>query len=542
MILFSKSTSAISLDELRKIGFEVTVRLREEPAPLRVCFGADYVIRDGAGRECLRLKKLDIIRFDIEPDKTAKSAAKSASAKPCSVVIGIFDQTRKTAARALAAQARRVLGMETRVGRLPPGAKLAAVEDKPYGALAVCVGVFDTPAEAAQTLDKARSAFPLARIAYPIPETVAHPAIRISGGEKPLTVAVVPGPLEIAPLNPQETNARLLIGAVRPEARDWRLGYHLDILCPGKLMIATDAQGNLLAINQMAVEDYLRGVVPAEMGKAPLEALQAQAVASRSEALARVDSCRYPNPLYDLCATWRTQVFVGLKAAAPLSDQAIRETAGAVMMYNGQVAETSFSANCGGITANSEDLWDCAPIPYLRARVDGPSQKKPDLKTSEAVYRWLASWPDVFSNPIGCQAIPPEEIRYFRWRQTIPASTLERLIRARKDIGVIQDARVVERSETGRVRAFEFIGGKGSLKVAGCMEIRAVLDEALSTFFILLPERDSDGKLISLTLYGAGYGHGVGLCQTGARRMASEGRSVSEIMKHYYPAAALVQI
>ncbi|HKI57298.1 MAG TPA: SpoIID/LytB domain-containing protein [Trueperaceae bacterium] len=253
--------------------------------------------------------------------------------------------------------------------------------------------------------------------------------------------------------------------------------------------------GGIEVVNALAVESYLRGVVPAEMSASwPMAALEAQAVAARSYALSLAGS----HADYDLCASVSCQVYRGMDAENPRSDAAVRSTAGIVVTYHGAVARTYYHADSGGVTASSSEVWG-TPVPYLVALPDAAPGARVD-----------------------------------RWRVRIePSLARAGLSRLGLSVGTVQSLRVLERSPSGRVDALEVRGSAGSVSLS-----HAQLT-ALAGLWGLKSMRFS--LTGPLTLLGEGWGHGVGMSQDGARALAEEGYDYTQILGYYYPNTRLVR-
>lgn len=523
LLLSAYAAQAGSLEVLRDEGFTVTVRVEHSSKPLRARALAPCMLIDATGASRLTLGADQFVRFD--------STEAPQVERPYTIVVAAFDQFEKSSARRYADRVRGSLGATVRVARLQPGVR-ENLRDTPYGALAVCVGVFDTQGRAFASLEAIRSLYPLSTVERVKADSLPRASIRVSDVDG-RTLAAMPAPITIRPLIGSLRDRSLAVGSIADAGRDWRTGGDTDIVCPGIVTIDADTRHRLTAVNRTHVDEYLRGVVPAEIGSAPFEALKAQAIASRSEALSRVDSGHYLDPLYDLCATQRTQVYGGMAKAHPLADRAIEESAYQVMLHDGSVVEAVYSANCGGVTASSEDVWTGA-LPYLRGKVDGATATALDLHSDQEAFRFISSSPQVFSNPTGSDVIPEREQKYFRWRERLSVAELTRSVNKSHKVGLVRDVRVVERSSTGRAKTVEIIGDKSTAKVSGYLNIRAALGGVFSTFFVVTEERDRAGRLVAVSLHGAGHGHGVGMCQTGARTMAAEGFTSREILTHYY--------
>lgn len=263
--------------------------------------------------------------------------------------------------------------------------------------------------------------------------------------------------------------------------------------------------GGLTAVNIVPVDDYLRSVVPEEMPVDwPAEAIKAQSVAARSFAFA--SRGRHAGEGYDLCTTTHCQLYTGTAAEKSASNAAIKATRGEVLTYGGKPIEALFHTDSGGMTENSEDVWG-SHVPYLRAAKDTPAKTMP-------------------------------------WTKTISRADLERKLAAKgHDIGKVRSIALSplaigraakDRTASGRVKTMTVKGTKGTATLSGTTW-RSLLG-LKSTLF--------DAKLTkdAVTFTGYGSGHGLGISQWGAERMAAKGASYAEILYHYYTGTKLQQL
>lgn len=269
----------------------------------------------------------------------------------------------------------------------------------------------------------------------------------------------------------------------------------------GALELRRAENGGFQVINEVDLEDYVRGVVPAEMpSQWPLEALKAQAVAARSFAL-YLRSLR-PGALYHVEGTTDGQVYGGRGRETVRTNDAVRQTSGLVVAFKGEVAATFYHAVSGGMTEAGKELWSLPDLPYL-AGVACPYDKQAPL----------SSWVRVLGG---------EQIRSL-------------LNQAGKEVGTVWGLLAGEKTASGRLRSLHIVHAAGILTLRG-EEFRRLLgyDRVPSTRF----EVEQVGN--TFILQGSGAGHGVGLCQWGARELAEQGRGFREILKFYYPGTEVV--
>lgn len=288
----------------------------------------------------------------------------------------------------------------------------------------------------------------------------------------------------------------------------------------GELELSPSRDG-VTVINRVGMEDYLRGVVPLEIGvdRTPFEAaaVEAQAVAARSYAYTKLDDSRP----YDMLATVTDQVYGGMDAERPVSNAAVDATCDMVLMYGGRIINAPYHADAGGVTAAASEVWRSADEPYL-------------VSVSDRIP--------------GTDRFYDEASPTFRWSRTLDAATLASAAARylpqyahapRSGIGRVLAVRELGRTASGRVASLEFRTEGGTFTVRG-NDIRFVLrapggSVLPSTLFTMEPDTDDDGQLVRLTLRGTGNGHGVGMDQWGAIARARAGQDFRTILSTYYP-------
>ena len=294
----------------------------------------------------------------------------------------------------------------------------------------------------------------------------------------------------------------------------------------GELKVSSSDSGFVI-VNTVTIEDYLRGVVPAEIGRnrpaSESAAVEAQAVAARSYAYTHlVEGAR----VWDVTAGTQDQVYDGVEGEAPVSNAAVDATRGLAILYAGRVVNAPFHSTCGGETAEAPDVWRTAGEPYLR-RV---SDRIPG--TADRYY---------------CDVAPR-----FRWVKTIEGADLNAAMDAYLKTytaipgghpGRVRDVRVINTTPGGRVAQMAVETDRGSFLVRGNdtrYVLRTLGGEILnSTYFSAVAEQGADGSLGRLVIRGSGYGHGVGMCQWGAIGRARAGQDVRTILQAYYPGTQL---
>ena len=303
----------------------------------------------------------------------------------------------------------------------------------------------------------------------------------------------------------------------------------------GAIVFAPDQDGKLAVINAAPVEEVLRGVVPAELySTAPLESLKVQAVAARGTMLAQVGVRHLADP-YHLCNTQHCQVFRGLDATTKRTDEAVAGTRGKVLFGGKRLAETFYSSNCGGTSEKPEDAWGIRPRLYLHAHDDDAGHAQHSAPRSEAdLSARLKDSPKAW-----CNTDAYSSGRHFRWSKTLSASEVTKLVNKKHAVGKIRSLKIVERGAGGRISKLEVIGAKGSALIERELTIRRLFGGLKSAMFVLDVETDGRGRPKNFTFNGGGFGHGVGMCQTGAMGMANGGHDFDQILQHYYPGTTL---
>jgi SpoIID/LytB domain protein len=315
--------------------------------------------------------------------------------------------------------------------------------------------------------------------------------------------------------------------------------------------------GGLTLVNDVSLEDYVTSVVSSEMSATcPLELLKAHAVISRSwlwfpkegnQAGRRVAPGasgheilrwygREAHPGFDVCADDHCQRYQGItKAFSPAASQAVIATAGEFLKYDGRICDARFSKSCGGVTELYSTAWEDQHIPYLKSFFDGPgpcpSYSPETLIRSEPPAYCNTRDKDLLSRIL--PGFDQETQDFFRWHVEYSPEEMAELIQARLgvDLGPIRAVESLARGPSGRIYRLKMTGEKDYIIVGKELEIRRALSRShlYSSAFVVDKEA---GRFV---LRGAGWGHGVGLCQIGAAVMADQGKGYSEILGHYYP-------
>ena len=347
----------------------------------------------------------------------------------------------------------------------------------------------------------------------------------------------------------------------------------------GGLRLVADAGGTITAINEIGVESYLRSVISSEMSaEAPIELLRAHAVTSRSWLVAMlnrqkkfrqagVPSQRFhesgdeivrwydreDHHLFDVCADDHCQRYHGVtKIISRAADEAVRDTNGLFLVHGGEICDARFYKACGGRTELFENSWEDTPVAYLTSVSDAPVEH-PVIDTEEKAERWVLSSPEAYCNTtdgkILRQVLPSfdqETSDFFRWKVEYRREELEEIVATKSGIefGTLMDLVPLKRGPSGRIYRMKIVGSKRTVVVGKELEIRRWLSRShlYSGAFIVRTERDAYGIPVRFMFHGAGWGHGVGLCQIGAAVMAAKGFRAEQIVKHYFRGAELQKL
>jgi stage II sporulation protein D len=325
-------------------------------------------------------------------------------------------------------------------------------------------------------------------------------------------------------------------------------GYHWahqeDRSYDGEIEVQYDPESGLRVINVLPLETYLEGVLPGEMSPHfPLEALKAQAIAARTFFLYNFGKIHRQDP-YDVCDEVHCQVYVGKNNRSPEVIEAIKSTHGQVLTCNGDLCLTPYSAVCGGHTENAENVWDGDGRPYLQGVYDHPDAEKLarvfDLSKEENVKRWIESKPKVYCNieSAGTPSFAAYSQNYFRWEKRMSRSEIEKNLMAKMHVSVgrLEDIVPVRRGVSGRLIEVRVCGTQDTITVTKELKIRTAFstDALYSACFIVEKNASADSTDPEYLFKGAGWGHGVGMCQIGAAMLAVQGMSCKDILAHYY--------
>ena len=352
----------------------------------------------------------------------------------------------------------------------------------------------------------------------------------------------------------------------------------------GELKIIVEVD-KLTAINIISIEDYLTSVISSEMSvTASLELLKAHAVISRSWLLNKLrvengelrvtvqpDNAAHSQLIkwydheahknFDVCADDHCQRYQGItRASTSRAIEAVSATRGEALMYEGKICDARFSKCCGGAFEEFQNCWENERHPYLIGQRDSQTTNKlPDLTIEAEADKWIRTSPVAFCNTQDKKILSQvlnnydqETADFYRWKVSYSQEELSELIHKRSgiDFGKIIDLIPVERGTSGRLVRLKIVGTLRTLTIGKELEIRRTLSTShlYSSAFVVYKEykeedrkyKEEEQKIPSrFILTGAGWGHGVGLCQIGAAVMGEKGYKYEEILSHYYPGSMI---
>ena len=338
----------------------------------------------------------------------------------------------------------------------------------------------------------------------------------------------------------------------------------------------------ICAINELPVETYLVSVISSEMkATSSMELLKAHAVISRSWLLAQMQKRREmsqgsnsffsfikkddtlirwydreDHTIFDVCADDHCQRYQGITMATSRHvEEAVRLTRGQILTSDGQICDARFGKCCGGVTEEFQYCWENSPKSYLKAvrDVGEGGEDLPDLTVEAAARKWILSEPESFCNTKDAKILSQvlnnydqETHDFYRWHVDYTQEELSEIIskKAGMDFGQITDLVPLERGKSGRISKLRIVGTKRTFTIGKELEIRRVLSTShlYSSAFVVDRLDVVDGIPQKFHISGAGWGHGVGLCQIGAAVMGEHGYKYDEILLHYYRGAEIEKI
>ena len=353
-----------------------------------------------------------------------------------------------------------------------------------------------------------------------------------------------------------------------------------DQVFNGNLKLIAE-EDKLTVVNVLSVEDYLISVISSEMkATASVDLLKAHAVISRGWLLAQIEkrillgvnSAKYKTSFitedeivrwydredhssFDVCADDHCQRYQGItRASTPAVRKVVEETSGEILMHNGAICDTRYSKCCGGMTEIFENAWEPVNHPYLQRVIDNPdSETRYDLNMNneENARKWIIGNPHSFCNTSDKNILSQvlndydqETNDFFRWKVVYEQVELSSLVRNRTgiDFGSIENIVPLERGASGRIIRLKISGSKKTMIIGKELEIRKALSKTHLYSSCFIVEKNVNEKNTTFVFLGAGWGHGVGLCQIGAAVMGSKGYSYREILSHYFRGAVIEKL
>ena len=382
--------------------------------------------------------------------------------------------------------------------------------------------------------------------------------------------------------HPQSADASFSLGDVTIGVNfHWERKETQTFLGTLRFVVESD---KIVAINELPVEKYLESVISSEMSAtSSLELLKAHAVISRSWLLAQMKKRREvaesgnnffsftkkedtlirwydreDHTLFDVCADDHCQRYQGItKETSPHVAEAIRQTKGQILMDGEEICDARFSKCCGGITEEFQYCWEDTPKTYLTAVRDialGVEHTLPNLTNEDEAEKWIRFNPPAFCNTQDKKILSEvlndydqETVNFYRWKETLSQEKLQQLIadKLKMDLGAILNMKAVERGKSGRISKLQIIGTEKTFTIGKELEIRRTLSDShlLSSAFVVDKyDKDEQGVPQRFELIGAGWGHGVGLCQIGAAVMGEQGYHYDAILLHYYQGAEIKKL
>jgi stage II sporulation protein D len=348
----------------------------------------------------------------------------------------------------------------------------------------------------------------------------------------------------------------------------------------GSLKLISD-NDNILVINVIPLEEYLKSVISSEMSaKSSLHLLIAHSVISRSWLLAQVEKQssqtntqvksfhrsdseiirwqgREDHTLFDVCADDHCQRYQGItKVSTMLAKQAVEKSYGIVLLHNNKICDARYSKSCGGISEAFENVWEPVKYDYLTPVIDykyEPENYNTDFSSEDNARKWILGNPPAFCNTTDRRILSQilldydqETHDFYRWKVEYTQEQISAIIKEKTgiDFGDIIDLVPVERGDSARLIKLKITGSKKSLIIGKELEIRRALSKThlYSSAIVIDKEEIRNNVPQKFIIHGCGWGHGVGLCQIGAAVMASQGYQFDEILLHYFKGARLKKI
>ncbi len=331
----------------------------------------------------------------------------------------------------------------------------------------------------------------------------------------------------------------------------------------------------LTAINRLPIEDYLMSVISSEMSATASPAfLKAHAVISRSWFLAQKEKekkvkgkantvignhgerikwyDREDHLNFDVCADDHCQRYQGItRAHTKTVAEAVADTSGEVLVYEGEICDARYAKACGGVTERFENVWEPVVHPYLTSIIDSDSYPEgffTDISGEKEARDWIMGNPPAFCNTGDEQILSQvlndydrETPDFYRWRAALTSKAVKTLLKKKIniDVGDVEELIPLERGASGRIVKLQIKGTQETVTIGKELEIRKGLSESHLYSSAFVVDKETEGGMPVFVLHGAGWGHGVGLCQIGAAVMGDKGYTYQQILQHYFRGAKL---
>lgn len=389
------------------------------------------------------------------------------------------------------------------------------------------VGIFEQESDA-QKLHEELSACNIS--SWIFVETIAS-----AKGQLQLTVAEKTIPFKFSKIRLEGKKGVTLLNAEYAKGFSWH--GHADRTYKSSIEIRFGSDNSLVCIEHTDLESLLVGIVPSEISaKAPPAALQAQAIAARSEIIAKMGT-RHFNEGYEFCSEQHCQVYKGMQSCDEYIYNSIAETWGMVLLdHKNKALDTVYSANCGGHTSANQNIWTSEPNPHLQGIADTVSEFRADLTDERQIEEFIRNPPQCW-----CSLIGVEGSDKFRWSKKISEKDWHKVEKS-VGLGRIKGIGSFVRDVSGRIISLKITCENGEKTIMKELAIRKLFGMLPSSCFVANWKTDPKGFIISAEFSGAGWGHGVGMCQTGAQNMARQGKNFKEILLHYFPGARIKKL
>ncbi|MDE2293381.1 MAG: SpoIID/LytB domain-containing protein [Elusimicrobia bacterium] len=320
-------------------------------------------------------------------------------------------------------------------------------------------------------------------------------------------------------------------GAGGIELRELPGGHGMERKLRGRVELSA-YKGGLKVVNIVDLESYTEGVLSSEMPiDSPMEALKAQAVLARTDALfMKRNGARHRADGYDLCDGQHCQVYRGMRAETRRSRAVVEATRGRIVTYKGRPVDVLYSSDCGGHTQSASEVTGWGNRPYFVGRPDAPQDAGSRWSPWE-LRRWLETVPPAYCAP--SRYVHPS---HYRWARVVTAKDLEARLDRTFHLGKLRWVQPLRRARSGHLDSIEVEGARGTRVIDDELRIRSLFGPGSqrSSLFIMDAEYDAHGRPTRYVFYGGGWGHGVGFCQSGAMGRAEKGQDYITILRAYY--------